>query len=408
MKKKFLWMMTAVMTCCISFTLASCSVEDNVTPGPKPEPAPVEPTIEPIDPVRCEAKVDLGDISGLPAELQTALKKRMTNLVSSGAEADISFCVAGEKDKFDSHLKKGTTAIVVAPAVGGDFSEIAKLAGGVLPSATQMPILFYATQKYGQHYLMLDGGVPDNLETTEEKVDFYERRIIPLIHWLNKVEAQKEKRRLQEEAAQNGQAPYDYDDLTANIDDDGLSLTCNLPYDLANTFEYWPWEFPLNASSSIDFGLRVYPIYKQSCHQEKSGDYYVVTTEITPYNQGMWRAYNEEMEFLGDTMYMMGYWFNKMHTAFKLVDMDGNDIPGIEYNLKPLPENEIDSHQYSDGTSTTIGGSATAGFSGSSPTGSLGLSFSHTVSSSLSYSMHAGQLDKGGEIRLQLEECEPG
>ena len=73
--------MTAVMTCCISFTLASCSVEDNVTPGPKPEPAPVEPTIEPIDPVRCEAKVDLGDISGLPAELQTALKKRMTNLV---------------------------------------------------------------------------------------------------------------------------------------------------------------------------------------------------------------------------------------------------------------------------------------------------------------------------------------
>ena len=81
MKKKFLWMMTAVMACCISFTLASCSVEDNVTPGPKPEPAPVEPTIEPIDPVRCEAKVDLGDISGLPAELQTALKKRMTNLV---------------------------------------------------------------------------------------------------------------------------------------------------------------------------------------------------------------------------------------------------------------------------------------------------------------------------------------
>lgn len=388
MKKKFLWMLTAIVACCISFTLASCAVEDNVPPSPTPEPpAPFDPKIEPIDPVRCTAAVDLGDISGLPAELQTALKKRMTNLVSSGSEAAISFCTESETDKFNSHIQKGTTMIVASPAVGGDFSEIAKLAGGVLPSATQMSILFYATQKYGQHYLMLDGGEPDNLETTEEKVDFYERRIIPLIHWLNKVEAQKEKRRLQEEAAQNGQAPYDYDDLTANIDDDGLSLTCNLPYDLANTFEYWPWEFPLNASSSIDFGLRVYPIYKQSCHQEKSGDYYVVTTEITPYNQGMWRSYNEEMEFLGDTMYMMGYWFNKMHTAFKLVDMDGNDIPGIEYNLKPLPENEIDSHQYSDGTSTTIGGSASAGFSGSSPTGSLGFSFSHTVSSSLSYSM---------------------
>ena len=387
MKKKFLWMMAAIMTCCISFTLASCSVDDNVTPTPKPEPAPVDPTIEPIDPVRCEATVDLGDISGLSAELQTALKKRMTNLVSSGEEAAISFCVAGEKDKFDSHLKKGTTAIVVAPAVGGDFSEIAKLAGGVLPSATQMPILFYATQKYGQHYLMLDGGEPDNLETTEEKVDFYERRIIPLIHWLNKVEALKEKRHLQEEAAQNGQQPYDYDDLTANIDNDGLSLTCNLPYSQESSFDFLGDIYRLKASSSIDFGLRVYPIYKQSCHQEKSGDYYVVTTEITPYNQGMWKPYNEKISILHDRMFVIGYWFYKMHTAFKLVDMDGNDIPGIEYNLKPLPENEIDSHQYSDGTSTTIGGSASAGFSGSSPTGSLGFSFSHTVSSSLSYSM---------------------
>lgn len=387
MKKKFLWMMTAVMACCISFTLASCAVEDNVPPSPTPEPPPpFDPKIEPLDPVICTATVNFGDISALPAELQTALKKRIVNIKSNG-EADICFCTVGEAEKYAKEQEKGTTIIVAMPTSGRDFNNLVKIAGEVVPNKTQLPVMFYASQKYGRHYLMLDGGVPEYVKTTEEKVLFYERRIIPLIHWLNDVEAYKKKKRQQEEEALNNQAHYDYDDLTANIDDEGLSLTCNLPYDLANTFEYWPWEFPLNASSSIDFGLRVYPIYKQSCHQEKSGDYYVVTTEITPYNQGMWRAYNEEMEFLGDTMYMMGYWFNKMHTAFKLVDMDGNDIPGIEYNLKPLPENEIDSHQYSDGTSTTIGGSATAGFSGSSPTGSLGLSFSHTVSSSLSYSM---------------------
>ena len=387
MKKKFLWMMTAVMACCISFTLASCAVEDNVPPSPTPEPpAPFDPKIEPLDPVRCTAAVDIGDISGLPAELQTALKKRMTNLVSSGAESDISFCAESETDKFKSHLQKGTTMIVASPAVGGDFSQIAKLAGGVLPSATQMPILFYATQKYGQHYLMLDGGEPDNLETTEEKVEYYERRIIPLIHWLNEVEALKEKKRLKEEEAQNNQEPYDYDDLITNIEDDGLSLKCNFPMSLDNKIHSLPTEdYYLRASSSIDVGLRVYPLYKQSCHQEKSGDYYVVTAEITPYNQNMWVAWNSD--YAWDTIYLMGYWFYQMHTGIKLVDNDGNEIPGIDYNLMPLPENADASHQYASGTSTTLGGSASAGFNGSSPTGSLGFSFSHTVNSSVSYSM---------------------
>ena len=47
----------------------------------------------------------------------------------------------------------------------------------------------------------------------------------------------------------------------------------------------------------------------------------------------------------------------------------------------------MDSHQYAQGTSTTVGGSATAGFASGAPTGALGLSFSHTVSSTVNYSM---------------------
>ncbi|SFO53724.1 hypothetical protein [Prevotella sp. tf2-5] len=47
----------------------------------------------------------------------------------------------------------------------------------------------------------------------------------------------------------------------------------------------------------------------------------------------------------------------------------------------------MDSHQYAQGTSTTVGSSATAGFASGAPTGALGLSFSHTVSSTVSYSM---------------------
>lgn len=381
MKQKFLWMM-ALLFACTSMLLSSC-VEDNpVTP---PSPSPFDPQIEPIDPVRCTATVNFGDISALPAELQTALKRRMVNLSTNG-EADICFCTADEVDKYTTEQKKGTTLIVAMPTVGGNFSNLVKIAGDVVSKNVGQPILFYASQKYGCHYLMLDGGVPENLDATEDKVLFYERRIVPLIHWLNEVEILKKKKRLQEEKAQNNQAPYDYDDLITNIEDDGLSLKCNFPMSLNKTIHsIATTDYDLNASSSIDIGLRVYPLYKQSCHEEKSGDYYVVTTEITPYNQNMWKAYNDD--FAWDTVYIMGYWFSKMHTGIKLVDMDGNEIPGIDYNLMPLPENASASHQYDSGTSTTLGGSASAGFNGSTPGASLGFSFSHTVSSNVSYSM---------------------
>ena len=182
MKKKFLWMLTAIVACCISFTLASCSVEDNVPPSPTPEPpAPFDPKIEPIDPVRCTAAVDMGDISGLPAELQTALKKRMVNLTSNG-EADICFCTVEEAEKYAKEQKKGTTIVVAMPAAGSEFNNLVNIAGGVIPNKTQLPVMFYASQKYGRHYLMLDDGVPEYVKTTEEKVTFYEKRIIPLIY----------------------------------------------------------------------------------------------------------------------------------------------------------------------------------------------------------------------------------
>ena len=384
MKQKSLWML-AVLMACFSLVLSSCVASDNPVVPPSPDPGPqLLPSVEPLDPVTCTANVDLGDISHLPKELQTALKKRIPNIISSGGAADISFCKADEVERYTQKLHSGATTVVAMPGTGADMSEIIDIAGGVVPKQTSMPIMFYGTQKWGQHYVMFDGGVPEEADTEEEKVLHYEKRLIPLIHWLNDVEQYKKARQLRLEAAQNDDSPYDYDELITNIEDDGLSLKCNFPYSLDNTLEYFAYDFNLKASSSIDFGLKVYPIYKQSCHDDKSGDYYVVTAEVTPYNQNMWVPYYEGMSLAGD-MYMMGYWFNDMHTAIKLVDKDGNDIPGIDYNKTPIPENAADSRQYSSGTSSTVGGSACAGFASGAPTGSIGLSFSHTVNSSVSY-----------------------
>jgi len=379
MKQKSIWVSAALLACSIGFVFTACSREN---PNPKPDPVP--PSVEPLDPVVCEAKVDLGDISSLPAELQTVLRERFPNLVS-GEGADICFTAANDANKFANLLQSGSTIVVTLSGGIADMGAIADAAGGVLPKNSTLPILFYGAQKWGQHYVVVDRGIPEGYDTTEEKTLYYQARVIPLVHWLNDVEVFKANRRLRDAAAQNDQ-PYDYEELISNIEDDGLSMKYNFPMSLNNSFEFLDDNYGLKASSSVDMGLTVYPIYKQSCHGDKSGDYYVVTAEITPYNQGMWQSYSTDLG-VWDEMHVIGYWWHKMKTHIKLVDMDGNDIPGLDFNHTPLPENEIDSRQYSEGTSNTVGGSATAGFSGSSPTGSLGLSFSHTVNSSVSYSM---------------------
>ena len=380
MRKKNLWMLPMLIAFCISSVFTSCCDEDKSSYNPYPVPSP---SVEPVDPITCNAKVYLGDISSLPTELQTVLRERFPNITTID-DADISFCKANEVDQFSNQLQKGTTT-VVASNNGSDMSQVISKAGGVVPQKTGDDILFYGTQKWGQHYVVLGKDMPEGFNTIDERKRYYENRVIPLVYWLLEVEDFKAKRRLREAKSANDE-PYNYDELTANIEDEGLYMKYNFPMSLDNSFDFLFNDYSLKASSSVDMGLRVYPLYKQSCHGDKSGDYYMVTAEITPYNQNMWKAYTADLG-VWDEMNVMGYWFHKMSTHIKLVDMDGNDIPGLDFNHTPLPENEIDSHQYSSGTSNTVGGSASAGFSGSTPTGSVGLSFSHTVNSSVSYSM---------------------
>ena len=377
--KNLFWMLAAVSACCICITVGSCSRK-----GDPPKPDPVPPSVEPEDPTVCTAQVNLGDISSLPAELQAVLRKRFPNLVS-GDEADVCFTGASNAEEFSTRLASGSTTVVAIRGGLHNLNGIASVAGGVLPQNTGLPVLFYAAQKWGKHYAIL-GDVPEDFTTPEEKTLFYDSRVLRLVHWLNGVEAFKERKRQNTGPLQDNQEPYNYDELVSNIEDEGLHMTYNFPMSLNKFIHNLPgYDYYLKASSSIDMGLRVYPLYKQSCHGDQSGDYYVVTAEITPYNQGMWASYSDD--YAWDELFIMGYWFHKMSTHIKLVDQDGNEPAGIAYSHNPLPENAIDSRSYSSGTSTTIGGSVSAGFNGSTPTGSVGLSFSHTVSSSVSYTM---------------------
>ncbi|MCR5711496.1 MAG: hypothetical protein K6G46_03450 [Prevotella sp.] len=144
MKQKSLWMLAILFACCISFVFSSCTDDDEVSPTPPaPEGPQLLPSVEPIDPVKCTAKVDLGDVSALPEELQTALRIRFPNLTSN-EEADICFCKPNETEKYTNQLQASTT-IVALPGNGEDMSNIIDIAGGVVPKKTALPIMFYGT-----------------------------------------------------------------------------------------------------------------------------------------------------------------------------------------------------------------------------------------------------------------------
>lgn len=112
MKQKSLWVFALLFACCTCLVFSSCSIDDNEVPVNPPSP----PSDDPIDPVKCTAKVDFGDISGLPADLQAAMKKRFPNLTSDG-DADICFCQTSEVEKFTKRLEIGSTTIVVTTEI---------------------------------------------------------------------------------------------------------------------------------------------------------------------------------------------------------------------------------------------------------------------------------------------------
>ncbi|MDO5295581.1 MAG: hypothetical protein Q4F00_02915 [bacterium] len=368
----------------------SVAEDSAVAEGPAIVDASVEPTSEEV----YEGTAYFGDISALSEGMQETLRQRFPKQAAAD-EADVIFCTSEEYERsadLQNSKERGAVVVIVRPDVEQQSSSL-KLAVDSRPTGLSSgDVLFYAHCNSHKQYTVygeqgFDAGEPqDNLLKTD--IDVYNHgRVVPLLRWLNQRDREKSLIASSDPSAVND--GYNYDSLVTDIDSAGVSLTANFPFSLneeCGKCYKLQAKHKINASSSVDVNFKVYPLYMQSCNGAKAGDYYAVTCAITPYNQNMWQTWHCSSGWLSE-VFMVGYWFNHMATTVRLLDSSGNPIEGAQYFQMPVPENAINSHQYSNGISNTFSGSICGGSSSKAPLGNISASFSRTVNSSTSYSM---------------------
>ena len=335
----------------------------------------------------------IGDISAYPQHLQTVIRGRFTKEVGLDA-AGIIFAgasdMATDADKLSAAAANGAF-VVVPPSV-----DLSLLGADPLlaPDANDaLPPLFYCYSGWGrgEFYVMYneaemffaeegepsmteeewkalslknqglgdDGGssMTDYDNDSSHNENYFQARMDPFVDWVDAAYVQRH----------SFHAPLvsSYDELRENIEQSGQRLSFNYPFSINAYIDKATWSDPdyLNKSGSISVEFYVYPIYMQSSNgSSKAGDYYGVVSTVTPHNQSMWGPYVGAHGACRNRIY--GFWFNDMDVETYLMDANGNDIPGLEYFERPIPENKNDSKTYSNGKTFSMSGGISGGASG--------------------------------------------
>ena len=358
----------------------------------------------------------IGDISAYPQELQTVIKQRFSKQVSMET-AGVIFAgpseLSAHADKLTDAANSG--AFVVTPTVsqlsllGANPKMAPTSTGGTGP-------LFVCYSGWGAgHFFMMydepvqaipepgessmsdeqwqelasqnrllgaDGGksVTDYDNDPAHNENYYHTRINSFISWLD-----AEHIRRSEFA--NVPLHSSYDQLQMNIEQSGQRLTVDVPITINAYIDKATLSEPdyLNKSSSVSIDFWVLPSYMLSSTGDKAGDYYSIVSCVTPHNEAMWGPYVGEHGACRNRIY--GFWFGEMFVKTMLWDANGNDIPGLEYYSRPIPENPNSSKTYSDGTSYSYSGSISGGVSGGEPYLVESVSWGATYSSSTNYTL---------------------
>lgn len=358
----------------------------------------------------------IGDISAYPQELQTVIKQRFSKQVSMET-AGVIFAgpseLSAHADKLTDAANSG--AFVVTPTV----SQLSLLGANpkMAPTSTggTGPLFVcYSGWGAGHFYMMYDEPVQAIPEPGESSMsdeqwqelasqnrllgadggdsvtdydndpahneNYYHTRINSFISWLD-----AEHIRRSEFA--NVPLHSSYDQLQMNIEQSGQRLTVDVPITINAYIDQATWSDPdyLNKSSSVSIDFWVLPSYMLSSTGDKAGDYYSIVSCITPHNEAMWGPYVGEHGACRNRIY--GFWFGEMFVKTMLWDANGNDIPGLEYYSRPIPENPNSSKTYSDGTSYSYSGSISGGVSGGEPYLVESVSWGATYSSSTNYTL---------------------
>lgn len=350
--------------------------------------------------VTCQQPTFIGTLGQEDEDLISVLNDRFPNRAAIG-DAEIAFVTPEEAaalgTQIDDFYDRGGLLVMMRPTVSnfGLLSDTVR--DGDFTDNQDVDELFFAFNKYEQHYTMIDepefDGVYQAVESSEDQMNesveygkanpllsyempvydydneteyntnYWNIRFTPFINWIDEMAGLRL-------AAQSGATTRaadipDYKTLKVNINSEGQVFETNFPFSMNNVITSGvSEEWSLNKSSVISVRYTVYPVYMFSCNGDNAGDYYIVTGKVTPHNDVMWGP----MEKAGGLFNMgrcriYGYWFKDMDVAFDL--LDGNQMAeGLRYQQTPIPENENSTVDYTNGFSSSISGSLSGGYRG--------------------------------------------
>jgi len=401
MKKMMQWVMAATLTISGLVMLSACSanIDNSVDTTPEED---VQTYVASDHWATCDQPTYVGDISVMPAAMQTAIKERFPNQVGSIEEAKIAFVCL---DKYDLSDLEGEQQNEVSILVGKLLEmQIERnglavllsqdgsgflLGDGVKLEPRWKKVLWASHGHADTYYLIDDEELQQPIVPFAKDADYWSTRLTPFVKWIADYDstiapAQAAARR---RAASDDNLPT-FDELKANLTTDAQHFSFNFPIALNQYIDKAALSDPdyLYAVSSVSAHFSVLPIYMQSVNGANAGDYYAVKSTVIPHNGDMWRPFKKNHGAPQIRVY--GYWFKEMTYQMYLVDEAGNIPNGIHYAQEPSPKNVISSTDYTESFSASLNGSLKGGGSkkaGGGGEGSVG--FSLGWSESVKYSL---------------------
>ncbi|MBQ2180130.1 MAG: hypothetical protein II450_06985 [Prevotella sp.] len=309
------------MVFCGLGVFTSCSIDDNPAEPGREEKIPAH-DFESLY-VTSQKPTFVGDITTMPADLQTAVRERFPNQVGSIEEAQVVI------------IGSANPNIVAAP---DKVVAIMSANGGNVLTATHGD---------GDQYTMMDEEEPlvakDNI--------YWNMRISAFVEWVETYEAPIAN-------PYNGDQPS-FEEMKLNMGLAGVqNIYVNIPFSYGTIIDEATLSEPdiLTGYGSLTFQAKILPVYSQSVNGANSGDYYLVKSTVVPHNDGMWNPFIGAHGWTRNRVY--GFWFKEMTYRISLLNPDGSDINGLTYNMMPLPENKIGKVEHTETTSYSLSASA--------------------------------------------------
>ena len=371
MKRKMMWMLAAILTICSTSVMTSCS-EDDDNDSPKGKTDIEQQRLEEWEP--CNKLTYISGIDSEDPDLQNVIRQRFPNQTQDLQKAEVAFVsiptALPRIDELSDFYNRGGLIVMMRPSEEGFDS----LGDGYLDdeddgeegywddenndsedffASEEMDEVFFAYNKYEQHYTMyeepeFDGKYTDEIKEMsadewesirqyneqfpadsetknaeslydndyDQNYNYFQARLDPFIDFIEDISEETSRRATR--------ADDDGSDMKMEVED-GYFFVKDIPVSLNHCIEkdyYW------NKSSSVTLKYWVSSVYLLSSNgQSKAGDYYMVRSEITPHIKPLWEvAARTGGLFSWGRCRIYAYWFDNMTVEYELLDANNNSI----------------------------------------------------------------------------------